>query len=259
MKDEVRSAIEKAIHIPSDLKRHGQVSNIDLYRDSGIAKFHDQITANSIQEVLRHYPSITNEWQQMCWDKRCDSRIAIEEYIFCLYCVSAPKKIRFYFNRDKAFANYIFHELNSFHKISTKQNSIDWKINSLKTFGKSIVQKFESIAHEQISDIQGVQYEIFGSCDKRYTYPLDIHLKLYKSNLGQKINISVSILNVCKQNSLFAYIHTPEREIKLPNLQLPPFKDINALQNELQKCLEIIDDFLENNQAIIYNVLSKAK
>jgi len=148
----------------------------------------------------------------MCWDKRCDNGIYIEEYFFYFYCVCIPKKVRFYINRNKAFANYIFHELNTFHESSSTSKSIEWKINSLESFANRIVQKFESIAHENISDYPELHYEIFGCCDKRYTYPFDIHLKLYKSNLGKKIIISVSILSVGATNNMFAFIHPPTRK-----------------------------------------------
>jgi len=60
MDNDVRVAIEKALHIPSEPIHQGQVTPIDLYLESGYDKSHEQITVKSIQTILTENPHLSS-------------------------------------------------------------------------------------------------------------------------------------------------------------------------------------------------------
>jgi len=70
MENKVKHTIEKIIHLSYDFRKRGNISSVNLLKESGYLEFFDQITEEEIEEMLKLYPHLVDEWLLWSENKR---------------------------------------------------------------------------------------------------------------------------------------------------------------------------------------------
>jgi len=70
MEKKIKDTIEKLIHLAYDYLKSGNISPINLLKESGYLEFPDQINEEEIEEVLKLYPHLIDEWLLWSENKR---------------------------------------------------------------------------------------------------------------------------------------------------------------------------------------------
>jgi hypothetical protein len=70
MDSKIEKIIEKIVHIPHDFNNRGNISEIDLTKESGYFEQHERINEYEIMQVLKNNPHLIVEWIQLSEDKR---------------------------------------------------------------------------------------------------------------------------------------------------------------------------------------------
>lgn len=70
MEKKIKDAIEKIVHLAYDYRKRGNISSLNLLKESGYLEFPDQIGEEEIAAILKLYPNLINEWLLWSENKR---------------------------------------------------------------------------------------------------------------------------------------------------------------------------------------------
>ena len=112
--DQIQNSLEKIIRIPSNYRK-GNSSPVTLLKESGYVELHEQINEPEIEEILKLYPQLINEWLLWSENKRSSPRWHFDKFEDDTYAVAYSiegKEIEFNTKDEfKACAAFIMHEI----------------------------------------------------------------------------------------------------------------------------------------------------